>query len=163
MQFVNFLTFLTNFVIEKFCHSFFSVEKWNVGDLKHVFPKFEAEWSYPREVNGRSKFCKNSICFRFQRRKMKLWGSSERHFPKVWGRTEPSLGVRQPVKVLQNFRWTFSQGSLGARSICENRKCESPTLLQFRGMVMKWSWNGYLNFTLSKEGTSSPEIVFFIS
>ena len=40
------------------------VEKSNVGDhLKHIFPKFEAEWSHPRGVNGRSKFCKNSIFF----------------------------------------------------------------------------------------------------
>ena len=38
----------------------FGVEKWNVGDrLKLVFPKFQAEWSHPRGVNSRSKFCTN--------------------------------------------------------------------------------------------------------
>ena len=30
--------------------------------VKRVFPKFEAEQSYPRGVNRRSKFCKQSIC-----------------------------------------------------------------------------------------------------
>ena len=36
---------------------FFDVEKWNVGDhLKRISPKFEAERSHPRGVNGRSKF-----------------------------------------------------------------------------------------------------------
>ena len=40
---------------------FFDVEKWNVGNrLKRVFPKFEAERSHPRGVNGRSKFYKIS-------------------------------------------------------------------------------------------------------
>ena len=34
-----------------------AVEKWNVGDhLKRIFPKFEADRSHPRGVNGRSKF-----------------------------------------------------------------------------------------------------------
>ena len=37
-----------------------SVDKWNVRDhLKRVFPKFEAERSHPRGVNGRSKFRKH--------------------------------------------------------------------------------------------------------
>ena len=37
--------------------SFFAVERWNVGDrLKRMFPKFEAERSHPRGVNGCSKF-----------------------------------------------------------------------------------------------------------
>ena len=36
---------------------FFDVEKWNVGNrLKRVFPKFEAERSHPRGLNGHSKF-----------------------------------------------------------------------------------------------------------
>ena len=40
---------------------FFDVEKWNVGNrLKRVFPKFEAERSHARGVNGRSKFYKIS-------------------------------------------------------------------------------------------------------
>ena len=49
---------------------FFDVEKWNVGNrLKRVFPKFEAERSHPRGVNGRSKFYKNSAeIFRFRRK-----------------------------------------------------------------------------------------------
>ena len=48
----------------------FGVEKWNVGNrLKRVFPKFEAERSHPRGVNGRSKFYKNSAeIFRFRRK-----------------------------------------------------------------------------------------------
>ena len=48
---------------QKICWKFFwGVEKWNIGDrLKRVFPKFEAERSRPRGVNGCSKFCKNSI------------------------------------------------------------------------------------------------------
>ena len=37
----------------------FGVEKWNVGNrLKRISPKFEADRSHPRGVNGRSKFWK---------------------------------------------------------------------------------------------------------
>ena len=44
-------------IVVGFC--LFSVDKWNVADhLKRVFPKFEAERSHPRGVNGRSKFRK---------------------------------------------------------------------------------------------------------
>ena len=40
-----------------FAEFVFDVEKANVGDhLKRIFPKFEAERSHPRGVNGRSKF-----------------------------------------------------------------------------------------------------------
>ena len=39
-------------------------EKWNVGDrLKCVFPKFGAERSHPRRVNGHSKFADVSTFF----------------------------------------------------------------------------------------------------
>ena len=42
---------------KNFADFFFAVEKWNVGDhLKRISPKFEAERSHPRGVNGRSKF-----------------------------------------------------------------------------------------------------------
>ena len=72
-QFVDFPTkfFLTKIFIKKFCQkNVFGVEKWNVGNrLKRVFPKFEAELSHPRGVNGRSKFYKNSAeFFRFRRK-----------------------------------------------------------------------------------------------
>ena len=40
------------------------VEIWNVGDrLKRVFPKFQPNRSYPRGVNGRSKFSNKSQNF----------------------------------------------------------------------------------------------------
>ena len=40
-----------------FYKKIWAVETWNIRDpLKRVFPKFEAEWSHPRWVNGRSKF-----------------------------------------------------------------------------------------------------------
>ena len=40
---------------------FVGVEKWNVGDhLKRAFPKFEADRSHPRWVNGCSKIWKKS-------------------------------------------------------------------------------------------------------
>ena len=54
--------FLAKIFIKKFCQkNVFGVEKWNVGNrLKRVFPKFEAERSHPRGVNGRSKFYKIS-------------------------------------------------------------------------------------------------------
>ena len=61
----------TKIFIKKFCQKkVFGVEKWNVGNrLKRVFPKFEAERSHPRGVNGRSKFYKNSAeIFRFRRK-----------------------------------------------------------------------------------------------
>ena len=63
--------FLTKIFIKKFCQkNVFGVQKWNVGNrLKRVFPKFEAERSHPRGVNGRSKFYKNSAeIFRFRRK-----------------------------------------------------------------------------------------------
>ena len=62
--------FWPKFSSKKFAQIFFGVEKWNVGNrLKRVFPKFEAERSHPRGVNGRSKFYKNSAeIFRFRRK-----------------------------------------------------------------------------------------------
>ena len=53
-----------------FSDFFFSVDKSKVANrLKRVFPKFEAERSHPRGVNGRSKFYKNSAeIFRFRRK-----------------------------------------------------------------------------------------------
>ena len=116
--FVSWKTFSTKKFADFF---FFDVEKWNVGDhLKRVFPKFEAERSHPRGINGRSKFCKNSIFLRFRRRKMKCRGSSETHFPKVWGRTEPSLGDKQPIKVRKQTNvlftfWSSKKGNAGDR------------------------------------------------
>ena len=51
---------LMKIFIENFRQFFFDIEKWNVGNpLKRVFPKFEAERSHPRGVNGRSQFYKN--------------------------------------------------------------------------------------------------------
>ena len=49
-----------DFLLRKFHPNFFvGVKKWNVGDrLKRVLAKFEANRSYPRGVNGRSKFRK---------------------------------------------------------------------------------------------------------
>ena len=50
----SFEFFFDENVIETFCHFFvFDVEKWNVGNrLKRVFPKFRADRSHPRGVNG---------------------------------------------------------------------------------------------------------------
>ena len=47
-----------DFLLRKFQPNFFvGVKKWNVGDrLKRVLAKFEANRSYPRGANGRSKF-----------------------------------------------------------------------------------------------------------
>ena len=54
---VEFFRIVQIFSTNNFVDFFFDVEKWNVGDnLKHVFPKFEAERSHPRGVHGRSKF-----------------------------------------------------------------------------------------------------------
>ena len=55
---VKFFCIVKNVSIKKMCRkNVFDIEKWNVGDhLKRVFPKFEAERSHPRGVNGRSKF-----------------------------------------------------------------------------------------------------------
>ena len=87
----------------------FCVEKWNVGDhLKRVFPKFEAERSHPRGVNGRSKFWKKLIFFqRFRRQNMKCWGSSETRFGQVPGQSEPSSGGKRTFKVRKNFDKIF--------------------------------------------------------
>ena len=77
---------------------FFDVEKWNVGNrLKRVFPKFEAERSHPRGVNGRSKFYKISAeiwCHHPGPRVSKLAKISKHHPapPKnydPWTRTPP--------------------------------------------------------------------------
>ena len=60
--------------------------------------------------------------FVFRRRKMKCWGSSETRFQKIWGRTEPSSGGKQPFKVshfskMWNFERTFtSRGWLRSAS-----------------------------------------------
>ena len=44
----------------------YKVKRWNVGDrLKRVLAKFQANPSYPRGVNGRSKISKNSQNFDF--------------------------------------------------------------------------------------------------
>ena len=39
----------------------------------------------------------------FRRRKVKCRGSSETHFPKVWGRTEPSSGGKRLFEVSKHF------------------------------------------------------------
>ena len=94
--------FFAKIFIKKFCQNFvFDVQKWNVGNrLKRIFPKFEAERSHIRGVNGHSKF---GIFFGFRRRKMKCRESSETRFPKVSRRTEPSSGGKRPFKVCNFF------------------------------------------------------------
>ena len=73
---------------------FWGVEKLNVGNrLKRVFPKFHAERSHLRGVNGRSKF---AIFFR--RRKMKCRESSETCFGQVSRRSEPCSGGKTGSK-----------------------------------------------------------------
>ena len=48
------------FLQKKYPPKNLDVEKWNVGNyLKRVFPKFHADRSEVRGVNGRSKFRKN--------------------------------------------------------------------------------------------------------
>ena len=84
-------------------------EKWNVGDrLKRVFPKFEAERSHPRGVNGRSKFCK---------KKKQLMSSASKHEMSgiVWNASSQSLRPNgamfegeQPFNLPSIFQWRFN-------------------------------------------------------
>ena len=81
------------------------VEIWNVGDrLKRVLAKFQRNRSYPRGVNGRSKFSNKSQIFDVLCRKLKCRGSTKTRFPKVWGRTEPCLTGKRPFKVSRGLR-----------------------------------------------------------
>ena len=74
------------------------VEKGNVGNrLKHVFPKFHADRSNVRGVNGHSKLEKRF--FGFRRRKIKCRESSETRFGQVSRRSEPSSRGKRPFKV----------------------------------------------------------------
>ena len=74
---------------------FLGVEKLNVGNrLKRVFPKFHAERSHLRGVNGRSKFATF-----FRRRKMKCRESSETCFGQVSRRSESRSGGKRPIEV----------------------------------------------------------------
>ena len=77
---------------------------------KSVFPLKQADWVYRFSVNFflDDFFDWKCLPFLFQCRKMTCRGSSETCFPKVWGRTEPSLGGKRPVKVAQNFGRIFS-------------------------------------------------------
>ena len=77
--------FSTKFCVDNFSQNvLFNIEKSNVGDhLKCVFPKFEAKRSHPRGVNGRSKFCKNSmICYVFSVEKQNVEHRLKSVFPK---------------------------------------------------------------------------------
>ena len=74
--------------------------------LKRVSPKFHADRSHPRGVNGLSKFLIFSKICRDTRtnvlaRKIIFAKSSETRFPKVSGRTEPSSGGKRPFKVCE--------------------------------------------------------------
>ena len=75
--------FLTKIFIKTFRQkNFFGVEKWNVGNrLKRIFPKFEAERSHIRGVNGHSKF---GIFFWFSASKNEMSGI-------VWNAFWPSF------------------------------------------------------------------------
>ena len=89
---------VSNLFVKKSFNFFFGVGKWNVGNhLKRVFPKFEAERSHPRGVNGRSKFAK---IFRFFVRPFTTrgWLRSARNFGKTRFRWFPTFHFPTPKK-----------------------------------------------------------------
>ena len=53
--------------------------------------------------------------------KIKCRGSSETRFPKVWGRTEPSSGDKQPFKIVQKKELVFSASKMNCRGSSETR------------------------------------------
>ena len=84
-----------DFLLRKFHPKFFvGVKKWNVGDrLKRVLAKFEANRSYPRGVNGRSKFCKIRFFFVFGIEKWNDGDRLKRVFPKFEAERSYPRGV----------------------------------------------------------------------
>ena len=98
----------------------FGVVKSNVGNhLKRVFPKFEAERSHPRGVNGRSKFRKK-IEIRENVRRFKV--------DKVpsWNKGRPSIYV---ITVLSAISWEWS-GRLREVRLSLSRISSDPSPLQ---------------------------------
>ena len=113
---------------EKNCRKkWFNVEKWNVGNnLKRVLPKFEAERSYPRGVNGRSKIrlfwhpktlngrkiariARISTIFgpnRSQRRELKFENLSNERMNKWRNETNEKCSENFPKEIRNNFRTT---------------------------------------------------------
>ena len=93
--------FFGDFCFQKFWRRFF-LPKTFLGRRKmkcwesSVFPKFEAERSHIRGVNGHSKF---GIFFGFRRRKIKCRESSETRFGQASGQSEPSSERERPFKV----------------------------------------------------------------
>ena len=74
--------------------------------LKRVSPKFHADRSYPRGVNGLSKFSifpKNVPRNFFSPRKIIFAKSSETRFPKVSRRSELSSGGKRLFKIFRFF------------------------------------------------------------
>ena len=81
----------------------FGVERSNVGDhLKRVLPKFEVNWSYPRGVNGRSKFSKNSQCFDFVSSKNEMLGIVWNAF---WQSLAPIRAIFEGRRSFEIFTW----------------------------------------------------------
>ena len=79
---------------------FFDVEQSNVEDrLKRVLAKFEANWSYPRGANGRSKFTIKLQFFFGRDKKMKRRESSETRFRQVSGQSESYVRGEQSFEV----------------------------------------------------------------
>ena len=80
--------------------------------LKRVSPKFHADRSHPRGVNGLGK---NLDLFRKITHQKFVWArkiifakSSETCFPKVSRQSEPSCGCKRPLKILDfflNYPW----------------------------------------------------------
>ena len=89
--------------------------------LKRVSPKFHANRSHPRRVNGLSKFWnfpKNPPRKHFSARKIIFAKSSETRFPKVSRRSEPSSGGKRPFKILDFFEKLLLEIWLG-RKVCD--------------------------------------------
>ena len=108
----------------KFHPIFFRVKISNVGDIpKRISPKFQAERSHPRGVNGRSKFAIFSIfCVSVFRRFFELQASYRAENLTVDRSRRPGkilkcmLGARAPKKLKKTRAKARSRGRWHARS-----------------------------------------------
>ena len=90
------------------------VEIWNVGDrLKRVFPKFQPNRSYPRGVNGRSKFSNKSQNFDVLGvENLNVGDALKRVFPKFGADRSHPRGVNVRSKFRTNSSANRPHGTL---------------------------------------------------
>ena len=112
--------------------------------LRHMCLLARTHVSSSQTKKFRRKFLsKNFADFFFRRQKMKCRGSSETHFPKVWGRTEPSLGGKRPFKILQKL-YLFYVFGVEKWNVGDRLKRVSPKFEAERSHP--WGINGHSKF-----------------